>query len=50
MIESITFNTEQNKLIVTFENGTIKEYQSTDKMQYLSDFPDRASDIIAMNW
>jgi len=46
----ITFNTGENKLIVTFEDGTIKEYVSTDAEQYLNDYPDRMSDLVAMGW
>lgn len=50
MIERITFNTEENKLIINFEGGTTKEYTQADKDQYLSDNPDRGADLIAMGW
>jgi len=50
MIESISFNTEENKLIVTFEDGTTQEYTQADKEQYLTDYPDRAADVVAMGW
>lgn len=53
MIEKITFLTppdEQHKLIVVFENGTIKEYTQAEKEQYLADYPDRVSDVVAMGW
>lgn len=53
MIEKITFLTppdEQHKLIVAFEDGTIKEYTQLEKEQYLADYPDRAADIVAMGW
>ncbi len=53
MIEKITFLTppnEQHKLIVAFEDGTIKEYTQVEKEQYLVDYPDRIADIIAMGW
>lgn len=50
MIERITFNTAENKLIVTLENGTVKEYTQADQDKYLADYPDRNSDIIAMGW
>ena len=50
MVESITFNTEQNKLVVTFENGTTKEYTQADKDAYLADYPDRVADVVAMGW
>lgn len=46
----ITFNTLDNKLIVTFEDGTSNEYTQADKDKYLSDYPDRAADIAAMGW
>lgn len=46
----ITFNTGENKLIVTFEDGTSKEYLQADKEQYLLDYPDRVADIVAMGW
>lgn len=50
MIESITFNTEEYKLIITFEDGTTKEYTQSDKNAYLADYPDRAADVEAMGW
>jgi hypothetical protein len=50
MIYSITFNTADSKLIVTFEDGTNKEYTEATKNQYLLDYPDRAADIVAMGW
>lgn len=46
----ITFNTGENKLIVTFEDGTFKEYLPSDKEQYLVDYPERFADIVAMGW
>lgn len=49
-MNAITFNTEESKLIVTFYDETIKEYTQTDKDQYLSDYPDRAADVVAMGW
>jgi len=50
MVDSYTLNWAENKLIVTFEDGTIKEYLPSDKEQYLVDYPDRISDIVAMGW
>jgi hypothetical protein len=50
MIETVTFNTAENKLIVTFEDGTTKEYTQTDAAQYIADYPDRVSDVISMGW
>ena len=46
----ITFNTAENKLVVAFEDGATKEYTQSDKEVYLLDYPDRAADIVAMNW
>lgn len=48
MIESITFNTAESKLIVTLDDGTITEY--TDAKAYLADHPDRPDDVVAMGW
>jgi hypothetical protein len=50
MIDSITFNTADSKLIVTFEDGASKEYTEATKDEYLADYPDRAADIVAMGW
>lgn len=50
MIDSYTLNWVENKLIVTFEDGTIKEYTHADKDTYLADYPDRAADVVAMGW
>mgnify|MGYP003338898707 CR=1 FL=1 len=49
-IESITFDTANSKLIVTLENGAVKEYTQKDKEQYLIDHPTRGADIVAMKW
>lgn len=49
-MNSITFNTDENKLIVTFEDDTTKEYTQANKEQYLADYPDRAVDVLAMGW
>ena len=48
MIESITFNTAEDKLIVTLDDATTTEY--TDAATYLADHPDRAADCLAMGW
>jgi len=50
MVESITFNTDDNKITVTLVDETTKEYTQADKEQYLSDYPDRAADVTAMGW
>jgi hypothetical protein len=50
---TITFFTPENgeaKIIVTLEDGTIKEYIQFDKNLYLSDYPNREADIISMGW
>jgi hypothetical protein len=48
MIDSITFNTAKNKLIVTLDDATATEY--TDAATYLVDHPDRVADCEAMGW
>jgi hypothetical protein len=48
MVDSITFNTADNKLTVTFVDETAKDY--FDATTYLADYPDRQSDVIAMGW
>jgi hypothetical protein len=50
MVDSITFNTAENKIVVTFEDGATKEYLLADKAQYLADYPERTADVLAMNW
>jgi hypothetical protein len=49
-MNAITFNTEESKLIITFDDETIKEYTQADKEQYLADYPGRAADVAAMGW
>jgi hypothetical protein len=48
MVETITFDTENNRLGVAFEDGTVREY--TDRATYVADFPDREADCDAMGW
>lgn len=48
MVESITFNTADSKIIVTLDDGTSKEY--TNAANYLADHPDREADVAAMGW
>jgi hypothetical protein len=50
MIDSYTLNWAEQKLVVTFENGTTKEYTQADVAQYFADYPDRVSDVISMGW
>ena len=50
MIYSYTLNWAEQKLIVTFEDGSTKEYTQTDAAQYIADYPDRLADIVAMDW
>lgn len=40
----------EHKLIITFDDGTIREYTQADKEQYLADYPDRAADVVGMGW
>lgn len=48
MIESITFNTAESKITVTYQDGTSKGY--TDASTYLADHPERINDVPAMGW
>jgi hypothetical protein len=50
MIDSITFNTAEDKIIITFEDATTRVYLRSDEDQYLIDFPDRSADVEAMGW
>lgn len=47
-IESITFDSMNNKIVVLNEDGTSKEFQNST--QYLAEYPERELDCIAMNW
>lgn len=48
MIESITFNTAESRLVLTYEDGTSKTYE--DSPSYLADHPERPADVTAMGW
>ena len=48
MVDTITFNTAENKLTVTLDDGTSKDYFDTNS--YITDYPDRVADTIAMGW
>lgn len=48
MIESITFNTGASELLVTYADGTTREY--TESVSYLADHPERVGDVVAMGW
>lgn len=50
MADSYTLNWAEQKLIVTFYDGTTREYTQADKDQYIADFPDRVADVEAMGW
>jgi hypothetical protein len=50
MIDSITFNTAEARLIIAYGDGTSKEYTEATSNQYLLEHPDRAADIAAMGW
>jgi len=50
MVDSYTLNWAENKLIVTFTDGTTKEYTQADKDQYVLDYPDRVADVVGMGW
>jgi hypothetical protein len=47
-MDSITFNTADNKITVTMTDQSTKDY--TDRASYLADWPDRAADCDAMGW
>ena len=47
-IESITFDTNNNKIIVKLLEGGVLEYISAES--YLISFPDRQEDCLAMGW
>jgi hypothetical protein len=48
MVETIQFDTVENKLIVTLYDGTVQVY--TDAASYLAVYPDREADVVAMGW
>lgn len=50
MIETITFDTENSKIVIAFQDGTFKEYTQADVAQYVIDYPDRTADVVAMGW
>lgn len=50
MIDYIRFDYAGNKLIVFFADGSSTEYTQSQKDQYIIDFPDRESDVLAMGW
>lgn len=47
-IESITFDTDNSKIVLVYTDGESKEYFETQ--EYLKDNPSRLTDCIAMNW
>lgn len=49
-VDSITFDYINDVIIVTFTDGSTREYTESDKDQYLQDFLDRESDVKAMGW
>jgi hypothetical protein len=50
MIETITFDTENSKITIAFQDGSFKEYTKDNAAQYLIDNPDRTADVVAMGW
>ena len=46
--ETFTLDWANNKLVVTYTDGSVREY--TDRASYLADHPDRASDCDALGW
>ena len=47
-MDSITFNTAENKIVVTLTDGTEQTY--INAQSYLADWPNRKADVIAMGW
>ena len=47
-MESITFNTAENKIIVELKDGSTKEY--TTRESYVAVYPEREEDATAMGW
>jgi hypothetical protein len=50
LFQSITFNTVDDKIIITFDDNTTAEYSKSEKDKYLTDFLDRSADVEAMGW
>lgn len=50
MIDSIKFDTANNVIVVTLEDGTSTTYTQAMDAQYLADFPERGGDLQAMGW
>lgn len=50
MIESVKLDWVNQKITITLEDETTKEYTQADKDAYLADYPDRAADVVAMGW
>jgi len=48
MERTITFDTQNHKLVVEWGDGSTKEY--VNALAYIQDFPDREADCIAMGW
>jgi hypothetical protein len=48
-MESITFDTKNNKIIVCYSDESIKEYAEKDVKKYVND-TQRLNDAIAMGW
>jgi hypothetical protein len=48
-MDSITFDSTKNKIIVSYSDGTKKEYAEKDIKKYIKD-TQRPEDIKAMNW
>lgn len=44
---SITFNTAENKIVVTVDEVATEYF---DRASYLADYPDREADCDAMGW
>jgi hypothetical protein len=49
-IDTITFDSANDCIIVTLDNGLVTEYTKADVVAYLAQFPDRVADLVAMGW
>lgn len=50
MIDSIKFDTANNAIVVTLDDGTVTNYTQYMAAQYVADHPDRVGDLKAMGW
>jgi hypothetical protein len=49
-IDTIEFNSEYDRIVITLVDGQILVFTKENIEQYLNSFPDRAADLVAMGW